>query len=383
MSTIGLRRGMAALLGGLAVVLGVIACGGVGSGGTGASYTSGAVTGFGSVIVAGVRYDDSRATVTDEGGGVRDAAALRLGMIVDIESAPDSKVAQSIRYRSELLGPVGTVDTAAARLTVLGQPVALSSSTVVDAVSLPGGLADLTPGDVVEVYGRFDAADGRITATRLERISGVPAYKLRGPVSAVDAPARRFMIGGQLIDYSGLPADAAAQIEVGRFVRVMLQTVPSGNVWVAQALVAGSPMLEDREAATLEGRVSAYASATRFSVDGVPVDAQGAVVTGGAVALGAEVTVRGRIDAGTLVAGQVEVDDDGAPEAFELHGAIANLDGPARTFVVRGVTVAYDDATVFEGGQAADLQIGRQVEVRGPLSADGTRIEARLVHIEL
>ncbi len=383
MNTIGRRRAMAALLGGVAVAIGVIACGGVGSGGTGASYTSGAVTGFGSVIVAGVRYDDSRATVTDDGGALSDAAALRLGMIVDIESTPGSAVAQSIRYRSELVGPVAAVDTAAARLTVLGQPVALLSSTVVDAASLPGGLADLAPGDVVEVYGQFDAAAGRITATRLERIGGVPAYKLRGPVSAVDAPARRFMIGGLMIDSSGLPADAVARIEVGRFVRVTLQTVPNGNVWVAQTLVAGSPVLEDREAATLEGRVSAYASAARFSVDGVPVDAQGAVVTGGEVALGAEVTVRGRIVAGTLLAGQVEVEDGGVPEEFELHGGIASLDGPARTFVVRGVTVAYDDATIFEGGQAADLAIGRQVEVRGPLSADGTRIDARLVHIEL
>ena len=43
--------------------------GGVESGGTGAtpaSFASGPITGFGSVIVNGVRFDDSKAVVTDD-----------------------------------------------------------------------------------------------------------------------------------------------------------------------------------------------------------------------------------------------------------------------------------------------------------------------------
>ena len=58
---------------------------GVSSGGTG-SFTSGTITGLGSVIVNGIRYDDSTASVTI--GGVSSAAsALQLGMVVRIQGS--------------------------------------------------------------------------------------------------------------------------------------------------------------------------------------------------------------------------------------------------------------------------------------------------------
>ena len=40
-------------------------------------------------------------------------------------------------------------------------------------------------------------------------------------------------------------------------------------------------------------------------------------------------------------------------------------------FVVRGVTVMWDPNTDFEGGSAAEIRIGREVEVKGRLSTDG------------
>jgi hypothetical protein len=78
------REGLLALIGGVAALSG---CGGgggdvgvgtgtgvasVGSGGTG-SFSSGAITGFGSIIVNGVRFDDSQARVTDDDGVLHDA----------------------------------------------------------------------------------------------------------------------------------------------------------------------------------------------------------------------------------------------------------------------------------------------------------------------
>ena len=64
----------------------VVACGGgVGSGGTG-GFASGPISGFGSVIVNGVRFDDTFATVVDGDGTTRTRDDLRLGMTVDIDS---------------------------------------------------------------------------------------------------------------------------------------------------------------------------------------------------------------------------------------------------------------------------------------------------------
>lgn len=94
---------------------------GVGTGGTGtvsSVVSMGPISGFGSVIVAGVRYDDSHAVVTDEEGNVRGRDALKLGMVTTIRGSADfvagSGVAESIRYGSELVEGVVKQSTARA-----------------------------------------------------------------------------------------------------------------------------------------------------------------------------------------------------------------------------------------------------------------------------
>ena len=74
----------------LALGLSMAACGGddggVGSGGTG-SFASGTITGFGSIIVNGVRYDDSEARVVDAAGKVGSSRDLQLGMVVEVDAS--------------------------------------------------------------------------------------------------------------------------------------------------------------------------------------------------------------------------------------------------------------------------------------------------------
>ena len=53
--------------------------GGVGTGGTG-TYALGTITGFGSIIVNGVRFDDSAASVLDDDDATRSRDELKLGM---------------------------------------------------------------------------------------------------------------------------------------------------------------------------------------------------------------------------------------------------------------------------------------------------------------
>ena len=65
---------------------------GLSSGGTG-SFTSGTITGFGSIIVNGIRYDDSKASIVSDDGLVTDQSMLQIGVDVVIEGSDMSPAA--------------------------------------------------------------------------------------------------------------------------------------------------------------------------------------------------------------------------------------------------------------------------------------------------
>ena len=370
--------------------------GGVDSGGTGtgvaSTYSYGPIVGFGSIIVNGVHYDDSAATIAADDGTPLGRSELRLGMqtevlasAVTVSAGVSSATASTIQLRSEIVGPVQAIDAANQRLTVLGQSVQVQPGTVFDA-SLANGYASLAVGDLVEVYANFDVASARYVATRIEPRSAATAYKLRGLVGALSPDARTITIGALTIDWSAVaPAEPTAALAPGSAVRVVLATTPVAGVWTATALQAGRPALADREHAELEGHVSAFTSTSAFAVNGVPVDATAASFPNGTagLVLGARVSVKGSLRSGTLVATSVAVEDgsEGAQD-YELHGSIDAVDATAQSFVVHDVIVVWSATTVFEGGTAASLAVGAQVEVKGPLSPDGTRVDAVSVQIE-
>jgi hypothetical protein len=367
------------------------ACGGGGSDepeaptATASSYTDGVITGFGSVIVGGVRFDDSKAVLTTEEGAALAAGALRLGMTVDIDSGRVDRTAASalalrIRLNSELLGPVGAVDAVAGTVVVLGQTVLVTTSTVFDD-TLAGGLAALTAGRIVEVYGIPDPANARIVATRIEVEDAAPAYKLSGRIASLDTTARTFAINGQVVNYAGVPAaQVPPGLANGQSARVRLQTAPVAGQWVATALRAGRRWPESIVEAKLEGVITAFASTSSFSVNGLPVNASAATFPDGTtgLALGARVEVSGSIVAGVMQATTVEIEERRVPgpRVWDLRGEVGQLDTAAKIFALRGITVWYGGTVEFRDGTVANLANGVKVRVRGPLAADRTRLEA-------
>ncbi len=219
------------------------ACGGgVETGGTGASaYVQGPISGFGSIVVSGVHFDDSSAAIEDPDGEVHTRDALRLGMIVEVESghiADDdlggrSATATRIRVASELVGPLTDINLASSRLVVLGQTVRLSGATVVGGVA--GGTAALTAGDVVSVFGFFDPA-GTYVATRVERLGVAPSnYRVSGVAQDVNAVADTLRIGSQVFDLGaiGIPSG----LTDGQYVRLALEPAQVGGRWVVTRVV--------------------------------------------------------------------------------------------------------------------------------------------------
>lgn len=389
----------------------LLACGGggggvagVGTGGTG-SFSVGTVTGFGSVFVNGVRYEDDGARLVDDDGKVTilgsGANPLRVGMMVEVTGSDDGGVrsATQIAYGAELEGPVTAVDAAAGTFRVFGVTVRTTSTTVYEDIE---GVASLAAGNVVEVHGLPDSA-GRIVATHVEREAVSEAayatagdtYRLRGPIVGLlsSSSGSTFAVRGVAIRTDGATQFDGTPTE-GASVSVRLNpTQQSDGRYLAQRVKLRSASLNDLPSAA-EAEIEGYvgnldAGAGTLTVAGYPVRLASNVVyeDGRAADLknGVRIEAKGSVANGVLVAARIEFesldnDDDGdddevpggLPE-FEFKGTAACIECGASSgsFGIKGVTVTYDARTRFDDGLTGATIEGRIVEVEA-VAATGT-----------
>jgi len=370
------------------LALSLAACGGGGSdtigtaaapASSGALFASGTITGFGSVIVEGVRYDDSSASikVEDDAWAPRSASlsALKLGMQVELQG-DDSGRASSVTVSSEVFGRITSLTSGG--FVVAGQTVIVStdasSPTVFEDVS---GLAGLAVNDFVEVHGKRDAA-GAIVASRIELKDGssLAAIRVVGAVAALDAAAKTFALSGLTVAYGGttrvLPAGAV--LANGQRVAVWSDTAIVGNTLTAKSLVVKRHNLGSNDLARLGGLVRDldYAAKT-FKVDGVDVDAAAASYDKGTatdLANGRKVRVRGTFADGRLKATEVRFVKDQGDAQVELTGVVTDFAGIG-SFKVRGVPVdASGPGIAFKNGSSQNLANGVLVKVEGNVAGN-------------
>ncbi len=304
--------------------------GGIGGTGIVASVSSGPITNFGSVFVSGVEYDTASTlfTVDRKSGAIQ--TDLKKGMVVRVEATliKDNvtgeilnRLADRITYSDSLEGPVQAVEPTGRSLTVLGQTVLVTDGTLIDD-SVPGrNLARLVPDvDVLEVSG-FVSGDGVLVATLIDRKLGPPDYEIKGLVKNHDATAKTFQIGRLTIDYQGA--------DVG------LMPNPATAGW-----------------------------------NGLPVHVLGLQFSTSTLG-----QPDGRLQAASVAPDFLEVEEN---TRAEIEGFVNGLLPPSG-FLVGSVQVRYDDATLFEGGTAADLGPGVRVEVDGTFV--GNVLQARRVEL--
>lgn len=211
--------------------LALASCGG-GSGipgGGGTIGTSvGPVTGFGSVIVNGVKYDDTgidNSTFFDDHG--RTKADLMAGMMVKvtaagINDAQGTGTATKIEVQRHVDGPLDDngVDLATNRFRVMGQAVVMDTTTVFDNV-VAGSLIDLAAIDnlakagkrpELEVHGVADNT-GTIHATFVhkwsdDRVAGRDV-EARGTVANLNLLHTAFTLGTISVNISTPPTGLA------------------------------------------------------------------------------------------------------------------------------------------------------------------------------
>jgi hypothetical protein len=349
------------------------ACGGgVGAGGTG-SFASGPITGFGSIIVNDVHFDDSSARVETDDGSGRSREDLRLGMVVEIEAdavRDNAATAHRVRIVSELIGRVDA--RGANALMVNGLTVRTNAGTVYDTA-------------FVGVYGFSTGVAGEVLATRIEPRPGASAYKVRGTLSMLDTQARTFRIGSQVFVY---PAQIAGhdQLANGAFLRLLVEPQrDTQQRWVVKSINGAAPQPDDGQEVKANGVITLFDSLANLRVGGWAVDASAAEIEDGPLALGLRVKVEGRVVGGVLVASEVRVVGEDGDDDYETSGRIVAIDPVARIFELNGnrgrVSFARSDIE-FEGGTLDMLAVGLRVEVTGELSADGTLLEARRIEFK-
>jgi hypothetical protein len=390
----------------VAFLLALAACGGGGGGGTGIVVGTGGGTGgtgvsvasvsegamvVGSVIVNGVRFDDTQATViVDDNTATR--GALKDGMVVKVKGRiADDRVtgtAERVEVENEVRGTVQSVSasTSPRFFTVVNQKVLVDDLTVF--ANTASDLSGLVGGSsFVEVHGQRDAA-GNIRATRVEAFGGSGlGDELRGRIATLGTNTLTINNGTVVtVTFSaGVIQPASTALAVGQLIEVH-------GSFSAGTFIATRLDVEDAEDSAfrpdsggrfeVEGFVTGFtATPGTFSVNGRSVQTTSATrFEGGSaadLANGAKVEAEGTLSGSTIVAEKI---------AFKrvrhiLHGTATAVNGGARTITVLGVTARVDDLTDVRpraGSGLAAIPVSAKVEVRGYLESGGTFVAERI-----
>jgi len=375
----------------LAYAAGVSACGGSSSGtvagidGGGAFpppvatavATQGRITGFGSIIVNGVRYDTSSASITidDEPGSESD---LSVGQVVTILGTIDADgltgVAAAVDFDDLVEGPIASIDLAGSSMVVLGQTVVVDGDTAFDGGINPKSLDGLAVDDVVEVSG-YRRADGTIVATYVDLEDSPDGFETTGFVENLDTVAMTFEIAGLVVDYSAatLEGFASGMPENGQRVEVEGQVLGALGELIATEVEREDFDFDDQDGEVeIEGLITRFASATDFDVNGIPVTTTASTEfesgSSADLALDRRIEVEGSFNAsGVLVADEIEVENEAS---VRVGGPVESI-GASRLTVL-GIEFLVDSGTEFEDDSElelptfsfTDVNVGDYVEVR-------------------
>jgi len=336
----------------------ISACSASGGGSTGSAgvkgFASGVITAKGSIFVNGIEYETTSSAVTvDSLPG--DDTDLKVGMVVNVKGHIDSAngrgVADEVEYASSIDGKIssGSIDAGAGTFSVFGMDIVTDPTTVYEGSTGLTGLSPLAAGDRVEISG---IANGNtLVASRVELKDGSGEdYKIRGVISDLSGASNGTftltMEGDTVLSVSftgtlrtGIVSSTEVKIEVP-------SSYTSGTVSVAADKIEARHELrgEDGDRVEAEGIVSGFTSGTAntFIVHGITVSADHSLIAG--VVNGVEVSVKGDMAGGTLVASKVRVK---TKADLELQGVVTSPDTTAGTLLLDGVLVYVTPETIF------------------------------------
>lgn len=363
---------------------------------------AGTISGLGSVIVNGVRYETIGASVVDADDGSLLTSPLGLGMTVDIDPSPSSRTAAAtIRVQSGIQGPASEVNSSTQSLTVAGLPVLADANTfIVTATGLTGAFSILADGQNLEVYG-VPQEDGTFRATRIEIESGPQNVQLLGTVSNLNTSNGSFTLGtasrSVAVTYTRatVPSGLANGVVVSVHTASTAAAAPyvASNLYIRSASVSSFAQYISRYRGTsgvhnetneLYGVVSsltATGSGCSMQVQGILTTLSSATLCA-SVQNGDYVEVKGLFSGGALAAHRVEFKtaghdrplngyhdddndsdrdelkyrrqlnqqhgrDDNATSSYEIYGILSDCSGSACTLTSHGSVLTADLSTAY------------------------------------
>lgn len=342
-------------------------------GGLTVDYTSATLLPAGVTITSGQRVAVwSTTPITN--AGVLSAKYVRI---------KNPTVADGAKVR--LGGLVTALDTATSTFRVAGVAVDATSATFEK-----GTLADLANGRAVRVEGTWKA--GVLLASKVRYVidKGDAGVELSGAITDFVSPAS-FTVRGVPVDASSAEFSGGKAENLGNGVIVKIEgAYENGVVKASEVKFSTTP---DGGVRTFPGKITAYdATSGDFRLSGFEIamritdstvftNANGSPASKADFANGKRVLVRGSFLAGVLIAKEVKFVPDATVD-IKLEGLLYALDSTNKTFIIKGVTVRWNDSTVFDPSttSAADLANGVKVEVRG--SKDGDTLLATKIEIK-
>lgn len=372
------------------------ACGG-GGGGSSASITpnaatisSGTISGLGSIVVNGVRYETVGAQVVDADDGSKAITTpMRIGMTVSVEQkGTDAVTSRPIAGRILVQSGIqGVASYTGSTLTVAGMPITTDTSTIL--LNSTGAVTSLTAlnTQTVEVYG-LPQADGSFIATLIEAETGLLHVQVVGSVQSIDNLAKTLVLGTTTspitVNYANLtpPSGLAA----GAVVVVKAATHAKSNTYAASSL-----QIRSATASTYVSYASNYSGTTRvpnernelygavsdkaliysgatvtgctLKIQGIQVQASSALLCG-SIANGTYVEAKGTLNNGVLNATRIEF-EGGQSNGYSDDWNDSDSDG-------------LHHRSLSSLNSPTELQASRSFEMYGALSCAAVNVSCTL-----
>lgn len=306
---------------------------------------AGLISGLGSVVVNGVRYETIGATVLDADDKKTINAPLGMGMTISLEpNSANPSTASIIHVQSGMKGIASAVDLTQKTLTVAGLPITTDSSTIVVLANGAVGSLSNIGTNAVEVYG-LPQADGTFKATRIEIETSPSFVQLVGVISNLNTANASFSLGTgtQSVSINYAAVSASSGLVNGAVVSVRTNSLTNANAYSASALYvrstnasvfneyvnkyAGTTGIRT-EANELYGMVTNLTAASTgcsLQVQGIPTTLTSTTLCS-SLQNGDYVEVKGQLNNGALAAYRVEFKTAGSDRSLTGYQDDANDD---------------------------------------------------------